>query len=267
MSLTMGSGPFARPSRGAHALNFDLADAAPAHVLFLSPLAKRIRGLAGEKTVVDTRHARQMHETGMLPVFYFPRSDVRLDLLEPTEHTTHCPFKGDAAYWTLRAGERTEENVAWGYPEPLDAAPAGLADLVAFDFARLDAWYEEDEEILGHPRDPFHRVDTRRSAAHVVVRAGEEVIADSTRPVGLFETGLPPRWYLPAADVRQDLLVGSDTVTVCPYKGIAAYRTLRLDGREIEDAAFTYPEPLGEALQVAGHLCFLGDGLEVTVDG
>jgi len=264
MTLTLGSGPFARPRTGQ--LNFDLDAAAPGHVLYLHDVGRRVRGeLAGE-TVIDTTGARLLHETGLLPQWYVPRSDVWADVLEASEQHTTCPFKGEASYWTLRVGDRVEENAVWGYPEPLAGCPP-IGDLVAVYFNRLDAWYEEDEPVLGHPRDPFHRVDTRATSRHVLVRVGEQTVADTTAAVGVFETGLPPRWYLPPGDVRSDLLEPSDTTTVCPYKGVASYESLRLGDRVLQDAAWSYPEPLGDVLAVAGYRCFWGDEATTVVDG
>lgn len=264
MSLTLGTGPLAKPRRGE--LNVDLS-AAPAHLLYLHEVPKRVRGKLAGEVVVDSRRTRLLHETGLLPVWYFPLDDLRADLLVPTEHRTTCPFKGEARYWTVRVGDREAENAVWSYPDPLPGAP-GLGGLAAVYFDRLDEWYEEEERLLGPPRDPFHRVDTRASSRHVTVRLGGEVVADSTRPVAVFETGVPTRYYLPAADVTESMLLPSQTTTVCPYKGIASYVSVRgSDGRTVEDAAWQYREPLGEALQVAGYLSFAGDELEITVDG
>jgi len=262
MTLTLGTGPFAKPGKGA--LNFDLSKAAPAHVLFLHEIPKRVRAeLAGE-TVIDSRRTQLLHETGLLPQLYVPFDDVRMDLLQQTAKTTHCPFKGDASYWSARVGERVEEDVVWSYPEPLDGAPP-LAGLAACYFDRMDAWYEEDEQLLGHMRDPFHRVDTRAASRHVVVRVRGEVVAETDSPVMLFETGLPVRYYIPADDVREDLLEPSETTTVCPYKGTASYAGVRGNGDPVADVAWTYREPLGEALQVAGLWSFLGDDVDIGV--
>jgi len=264
MSLTRGNGPLAKPARGS--LNFDLRAAAPAHVLYLHDVPQRIRGRFAGETVVDTRRAVMLHETGLPPQWYVPLEDVRKDVLEPTEHTTHCPFKGDASYWTVRVGDRVATNAVWSYPDPLPGCPP-LSGLAAFYLDRFDAWFEEDEPVLGHPRDPFHRVDTRRTSRHVVVRADGETVAESRRAVALFETGLPTRYYLPPADVRLDRLDSSTTTTVCPYKGIATYHDVRVGDAVHADAVWSYHDPLPEARAVDGYLSFLGQGIEVIVDG
>lgn len=264
MALTAGTGPLA--SHCAGAFNFDIDGCMPGYVLYLEDSPTRVRGYVGDTVVVDSQRVKMLHETDHLPVWYFPADDVRQELLEPTEHTTHCPRKGDAAYWSARVGGRTLDNVAWTYPQPLPGAER-LAGLVAFYVDRLDRWLEEDDEIIGHPRDPYHRVDTRHASEHVVVRIGDEVVAESDRPVKLFETGLPVRYYLPVEDVRRDALQPSETRTVCPYKGIASYHSVRAGGRTVEDAAWFYPDPLGEALEVRDMVSFLGAGVRIELDG
>jgi uncharacterized protein (DUF427 family) len=129
----------------------------------------------------------------------------------------------------------------------------------------MDEWYDEDERVEGHIRDPYHRVDVRRSSRHVRVVSGEAVLADSRRPLLLSETGLPNRYYLPAEDVRQDLLEASATRTVCPYKGTARYWSVSLAGRRLADAVWSYPQAQGDSAQVSGYLSFLHDELTVEV--
>jgi uncharacterized protein (DUF427 family) len=150
--------------------------------------------------------------------------------------------------------------------EPAPGLPS-LSGLVAVAFDALDRWLEEEDEVIGHPCDPYHRVDTRRAGERVVVRVSDHVVAESTRAVKLFETGLPTRWYLPREDVRPEVLAPSLTRTVCPYKGIAAYHTLTAGSRVVEDAAWYYPQPFGEALQVRDMLAFSGETVQVLVDG
>ncbi|WP_066067547.1 DUF427 domain-containing protein [Frankia sp. EI5c] len=264
MSLTLGTGPFARHPAGA--FNFDLGTAAPAHVLYLDDVPGRIRAEFAGRTVLDTRRARALYETNYQAVWYVPLDDIRRDLLEPTDHQTFCPFKGTASYWTLRVGDRVEENVLWSYPAPVAGAPP-LAGLAAFYFDRLDAWYQEDERVFGHPKDPYHRVDIRRSSDQVEVTVGGELVARTSHPVKLFETSLPPRWYVPLADVRPEALVESATHTVCPYKGEASYYTVRGGGQTVVDGAWYYPRPLPESTGIAGYVSFLGEGISVLVDG
>ncbi len=200
MGLTMGTGPFGKQPAGT--FNFE-PDAPKHHALYLEPSPRRVRGVIGGDTVVDSADVMLLHETGHLPVWYFPRSDVRFDLLEATEHSTHCPFKGDARYWTIRAGGKVSENKVWGYPELINDCP-DITDRVAFYWDAVDHWYEEDEEVFVHPRDPYHRVDIIPSSRTVKVSLDGVVLAESSRPMAVFETNLPTRWYLPKEDIAAD---------------------------------------------------------------
>jgi uncharacterized protein (DUF427 family) len=255
MSVTLPGAPLS--GRPAGVFNGDVN--APEHLLYFEPTHKRIRVEFGGETVADTTGAHLLYETGILPVYYIPEADVRTDLLTRTDHTTHCPVKGDAAYWTISAGGRTAENAVWGYPEPI--AP-WLAGHVAFYWGAMDAWYEEDEQIFGHPHDPYSRIDVLKSSRHVKVSVNGEVLAESTRPVLLFETNLPTRYYLPREDVRLDALKPSDTTTYCAYKGDATYWS-----HGGEDVAWTYESPLREAEPVRDLVCFWNERTDIEVDG
>ena len=265
MSLTLGNGPFARR---ADAGESNVTIEGPAHVLWFHDVPKRVRATFGGEVVVDTEHARLLHETRLLPVYYLPRRDVRFELLEPTATRTHCPFKGDARYWSIRVGDRVAEDAVWGYDEPIAGAP-DLAPYVALYFDRLDHWYEEDVEIHGHPRDPFHRVDVAPSSRQVVVRVDGEVVAETDDPVLLFETGFPVRYYLPESAWRPGVTLDSDRTTHCPYKGRADYRSLRspATGEVLDAVLWRYADPLDESRGIAGRWSFdQGDErLEVEV--
>jgi uncharacterized protein (DUF427 family) len=149
---------------------------------------------------------------------------------------------------------------------PVDAA-SWLRGYLGPYWDPMDAWFDEDEQVDGHLRDPYHRVDVRPSSRHVEVLAGDEVIAWTRRAVVLSETGLPNRFYVPLEDIRPDVLESSDTHTVCPYKGTASYRSLRTPRGLIPDAAFCYPEPKDGVRSIAGLLCFLAEGIQTQVDG
>lgn len=263
MALTKGTGPFGEQRGGT--FNFEV-EAPQGHTLYFEDCPKRVRAAFNGETVADSRRVKILHETGYLPVYYFPEEDLREDLLEPTDHTTHCPFKGDASYRSVRVGDRIAENAVWSYPEPIGSAPP-LAGYAAFYWDKVDAWYEEDEEVIGHPHDPYHRVDVLESSRHVKVRVNGEVVAQTNRPKLLFETSLPTRYYIPPEDVRKELLVPSETQTVCPYKGIASYYSVKTDDELIEDLIWYYPEPLPEATKVRDHLCFYDEKVDLEVDG
>jgi uncharacterized protein (DUF427 family) len=242
------------------------AETASGHRVWTEPNQRRVRVFYGGEAVADSTGTRYLFETGYLPVYYFPRSDVRFDLLEATDHHTRCPFKGEASYYTVVAGGRRAENAVWAYPEPLASVPE-LADLVAFYWDSADAWFEEDDEVFVHPRSPYHRVDVMNSSRHVQVRVGDVTVADSHRPRLLFETGLPVRYYLPKLDVRQDLLVPSGTRTRCPYKGEASYWSVEVGGSRFEDVVWGYPAPIPEIPKIENLLAFYNEKVDIVVDG
>jgi uncharacterized protein (DUF427 family) len=232
----------------------------------LEPNQRRVRVVFGGEVVADSSRTLYLFETGHLPVYYFPRDDVRFELLEPTAHHTHCPYKGDASYFTVVAGGQQYENAVWAYPDPIDSVPE-LQDYVAFYWDRADAWYEEDDEVFKHPRDPYHRVDVLNSSRHVQVLVAGVLIAESRRPRLLFETGLPVRYYLPKLDVRLDLLEPSAKRSRCPYKGEAVYWSVRAGGELHEDIVWSYPAPIPETPKIENLLAFYNEKVEIVVDG
>ena len=258
MTLTRKPGPLATSPPAEANYTID----GPAHRLLLTPFPRRVRAELAGATVFDTVDGGLVHESNLLPVLYVPEADVDRRLLEPTDLTTHCPFKGDASYWSVRVGDRVAENAVWAYIDPIDGA-AWLRGRMAFYWDRLDRWFDEDEEVFGHLRDPFTRVDVRPSSRAVTVRVGDVVVAESTRAMVLSETGLPNRWYVPAEDTRG--LVPSDTTTHCPYKGDASYWTYRSDGLEVADVAWSYEQPYDGVRRIAGYRSFLGDAVTVEV--
>ncbi len=255
MGLTFGRGPLSR-SGGAQT-NFRIDG--PKHLLYFDEFPRRVRALLGGEVVLDTARGRLLHETGLLPVLYVPSEDVTASLLRPTSHHTHCPFKGEAAYWSVQVGERTAENAVWSYPEPIESA-AWLRGYQAFYWDAMDAWYDEQEQVFGHLRDSYHRVDVRDAASSVRVTRGEEVLAESTRAKVLSETGLPNRYYLPREDVRVELQ-RSETSMVCPYKGTSSYWS----AAGLDDVAWSYEDPVAGMREIAGLVCFGHDGVSVQV--
>ncbi|MBI4545813.1 MAG: DUF427 domain-containing protein [Gemmatimonadetes bacterium] len=262
MSLTIGTGPFARPRLGQ--LNFE--PDAPEHILYFEDSPRRVRVAFNGETIADSRRVKLLHETAYQPVYYFPEAHLRWDYLQRTEHTSHCPFKGEAAYWSIVAGDRTSENALWAYPEPLPAAH-WLGGYYAFYWDRVDAWFEEEEQVFVHPRDPYHRFDVLDSSRQVKITLDGELVAETRRPRLLFETGLPTRYYIPAEDVRADLLEPSDRHTRCPYKGLASYHHVRTPARLHRDIAWYYPEPLPAATRIAGLIAFYNERVDLEVDG
>ena len=262
MSLTFSDGPLS--GRPPERVNYRIEG--PAHKLLMQDFPRRVRATFGGQTVLDTTRAVLLHETGLPPQLYVPIDDIRADLIRPTDHHTYCPFKGTASYWTVTAGDQVAENAIWAYPEP-NAESSWLRGYAGLYWEAMDEWYDEDERLDGRLRDPYHRVDVRRSSrwVRVLLRDSDTVLAETRRPLLLSETGLPNRFYLPADDVRQDLLEPSDTRTVCQYKGTASYWSVRAGDRKLADAVWSYPQAEGDSAAVSGYLSFLHDDLTVEV--
>ena len=242
-------------------------------VIHIEQSPKWVRVVFGGQTIADSKRVLTLREKGRTPVYYFPKEDVRMEFTAPTDHTTHCPRKGDAIYWSLTVGGRTEENALWSYPKPHASDPdltdsPDLRAYVAFYWHKMDAWFEEDEEVFVHARDPYKRVDVIPSSRHVRVLIGGETVAETRRPVLLFGTGMPTRYYIPKADVRMDLLVPSDRVTRCPYKGGARYYSVAAGDTEATDIVWYYRYPTAEATGMANHLAFFNERVgALMVDG
>ena len=197
----------------------------PETVEYLERSPRWVRGRLDGETVVDSRDVRLLHETGKLPVWLFPEEDVRLELL----------------------------------PEDAVQRRHGLMEI---DFGALDEWLEEDELQPGHPRDPYHRIDVRNTSRRLRVSIGGELVADTDRAVVLFETGLPPRWYVPREDVRAEL-ERSDYHTACPYKGEATHYSVAGE----DSVAWSYPDPLWEVEPIRDRVAFYDERVDLEVDG
>jgi len=184
--------------------------------------------------------------------------------LEPIGKTAHSPSRGEAQIFDVRVEGATAESAAKRYPDsPLEQ----LRDLVRFDWNAMDEWLEEDEPVYVHPRDPYTRVDILASSRHVRVAVDGVTVGDSVRPRILFETGLPPRYYLPLSDIRAELLIPSDTQTHCPYKGTAGYWSVDTGHGMHRDLVWIYRTPLPESQKIAGLACFYNEKVDIYLDG
>ncbi|MDX3660481.1 DUF427 domain-containing protein [Streptomyces sp. ID05-26A] len=218
--------------------------------------AKRVRAYFGGELVADTTAPRLVWEIPYYPAYYLPLSSVRAEL-KPTGETRD----GGVVHDVVTPGG-TAEGAALTFPDS-----EALRDLVRFDFAAMDEWLEEDEPIYVHPRDPYKRVDVLSSSRHVRVALDGVTLAASAQPRILFETSLPPRYYLPLSDVRFDLLRPSPTQSQCPYKGTATYWSVEVNGRVHDDLVWIYRSPLPESQKVAGMACFYSEKVDLYVDG
>jgi uncharacterized protein (DUF427 family) len=230
---------------------------------------KRVRVEFAGDTVADSRETLILRSNQFLPIYFFAESAIRPDVLLAPRDGRHERFGGKTRNWNLGAAGRTEDDAAWSFLEVDDLVFAPLKGYVAFRWNAADHWFEEDEEIFVHPRDPYARIDTIPSSAHIEVLVGGEVIADSRRAVLLFETHLPTRFYIPPEDIRMDRLTRSASHTRCPYKGIASYwSTTATDGTARQDIAWSYLDPLPEIPKIKGLIAFYPDAVdEIRLDG
>jgi uncharacterized protein (DUF427 family) len=229
------------------------------------PSPRWVRVKFGGVVVADSKRALLLRQygPGRLPTYYFPQDDVRLDLLRPAapDQTT-----GATSRWSVVVGDRVAKAAAWTNRDP-SPDHAALAGHITFAWDAMDAWFEEEVEIFEHARDPYHRVDVLPSSRHVRIEIDGVTVADTHRPALLFETHLPTRYYLPAEDVRTDLLEPSDTTSRCPFKGVASYWSARIGDRLVRDVVWSYADPIPECPKVKGLLCFFNERVALYVDG
>jgi uncharacterized protein (DUF427 family) len=240
-----------------------VAPPSPVQAGRIEPNPRRVRGTIDQLTVVDSTEVALVWEHAYYPVWYVPVDDVA-GTLRPAGDPQPTDRRGPAQPVDLVLDDG--RVVADAGLVHLEAPDEVLRDRVRLRWEALDRWFEETEEVFIHPRSPYARVDALPSDARVVVRVDGTVVADSSRPVILYETGLPPRFYLPPADVRMDLLTPSPTSTGCPYKGQARYWDVTVDGTGHGDLAWGYDRPLPESAPVAGLICFYDEQDPVQLD-
>lgn len=225
---------------------------------------KRVRGVLAGEVVADSRGPLLVWERPHHPAYYFPRADVRTDLISDTGRIEYRAGLGDAHLSTLKVGDREVADGVLTYP---DSPIEEIRDHVRFRWKAVDSWFEEDEEVYVHPRDPYTRVDILASSRHVRVEIDGVTVAESRSPRLLFETNTPTRYYLPKTDVRLDLLEPSKTITRCPYKGTAEYHSVRIADSVHPDVAWFYRAPFAESQKIAGLVAFYDEKVDVYVDG
>ena len=234
----------------------------------IEPIGKRVRAFVGGVAIADSCRVMMMFETARLCVYYFPVEDVRADLLVATSTVVGSVAKGDATYYSIAVDGRTVENAAWRYLDPPAGCPE-IANLVAFHWKLMDAWFEEDDEVFVHARDPYHRIDVLDSSREVRVVVGGQDVAFTRRARFLFETGLPVRYYIPKDDVRIDLLQPSQTKTACAYKGQTSryWQASAADG-SVRDIAWSYENPALEVATIAAMVAFFNERVDaICIDG
>ena len=224
--------------------------------LRMEPSERWVRAQVNGEWVVDSKRPFLVWEHNKYPTYFFPRDDVRMDWLTESAQTKA------RAFWNLQVGERVIERAAYAYPDQ-----AELAGMLSLSWHKMDHWFEEEEEVYLHARDPHKRVDAMPSSRHVKVMLDGVVLAETKRPTLLFETSLPTRYYLPTADVNMTYLTASDSHTQCPYKGTASYWHVNIDDKLYKDLVWYYPDPIPECPKIEGLLCFYNEKVDLIVDG
>jgi uncharacterized protein (DUF427 family) len=258
MGLAWQQGPLAPAAIG----RFLVPDPLPERLLFAEPLRRRMRVRFGDNWIAQSDDVVLLHEPGRYPVAYFPKNDLLNGVLELSDRTTNHPELGSTAWYALGLGDRQAPHGAWEHTDLPEFADI-LHDRVAFAWHAVDAFYEEDDRILGHAADTYHRIDIRQTSRELIARAGDQVIAESRRPLVLYESGFAPRWYVPRQDVNEAPLEPVQRQTFCPYKGLCSYYDIG-DSRQ---AAWSYRDAYREVDRISDLISFEPDKVTVVIDG
>jgi uncharacterized protein (DUF427 family) len=258
MGLSWQQGPLSGSANG----HFLTPEPLPERLLFAEPLRRRMRVRFNGAWLADSENVLLLHEPGRYPVAYFPREDVDGRALTASGKVTRHKDLGDTAWYTVQAGDRTTERAAWEFTGPPEHA-AEFRGRVAFAWRAMDAFLEEDERVLGHAADAYHRIDIRDTSRTLEVRSGDTVIARSEHPVVLYESGFAPRWYVPRAGIDQAGLRPVEGQTFCPYKGLCDY----YDIGDAPRGAWTYRDAYREVDRIGDMVSFEPDAVEVRLDG
>ena len=258
MGLSWQQGPLSPGKVG----RFLVPDPLPDRLLYAEPLRRRMRVRFGGAWIADSEHVVLLHEPGRYPVAYFPRDSIAAGVLETSDYSSRHRELGPTSWYAVRAGEHSRPRAAWQHTQ-LPSYASELQARVAFAWPAMDAFYEEDERIVGHAADSYHRIDIRQTSRRLLVRCGERLVADSTRPLVLYESGFAPRWYVPRADIEEALLTSVEGQTFCPYKGLASY----YDIGDAHRAAWSYENAWTEVARICGLVSFEPDKVAVSLDG
>lgn len=258
VGLSWQQGPLSPGAVG----RFLVPEPLPKRLLYAEPLRRRMRVRFGGTWIADSEDVLLLFEPGRYPVAYFPERDLVSDLLRPTEHSTHHPDLGLTAWYVVRAGGRSAPHGAWQHLG-LPAHARELQGRIAFAWPAMDAFYEEDQRILGHAADSYHRIDIRQTSRHLVVHHRDRLVADTRRPLALYESGFAPRWYVPRIDVDAAALTPVERQTFCPYKGLCSY----YDVGDARAAAWAYRDAYSEVGRISDLVSFEPDVLSVQIDG
>jgi uncharacterized protein (DUF427 family) len=258
MGLSWQQGPLSIGPIG----KFLVPEALPKRMLYVEPLRRRMRVRFGGTWIADSEHVVLLFEPGHYPMAYFPQADIAPNTLEHIEQTTRHRDLGLTSWYIVHAGDKSASRGAWQHIE-LPGYASELRDRIAFAWPAMDAFYEEDERIVGHAADSYHRIDIRQSSRQLVVRHRDRIIADTRRPLVLYESGFAPRWYVPRADIEESALTPVQHRTFCPYKGLCSY----YDIGDAHLAAWSYPDAYSEVGRISNLASFEPDIVSVQLDG
>jgi len=257
MGLSWQQGPLSPGAIG----RFLVPEPLPKKLLYAEPLRRRMRVLFGGAWIADSEDVILLFEPGRYPMAYFPMSDVSADTLERSEYTNQHHELGLTSWYIVRAGGQSAPRGAWQHVNLPDHA-SELQERVAFAWPAMDAFYEEDERIVGHAADSYHRIDIRQSSRNLVVHHRDRIIADTKRPLVLYESGFAPRWYVPRSDVDESALTPVEHQTFCPYKGVCSY----YDIGDAHHAVWSYREAYPEVGRISELVSFEPDIVSVHLD-
>ncbi len=229
---------------------------------FVVPTEKWIRVYIENILIADSYAPLLLFDTnGRELVYFFDKSDVQI------QYFIESDYKGKQEmfqYWHLKVNNKQINNAAYSFNKSSQGEYRKLIGYIGFKWEAVSKILEEDVELIGHPRNPFHRIDTRPTSRLIHFKIDDTVIAESTRSIALFETDFRVRYYIPTDDIKMNLLEKTDTSSICPYKGIASYWNVNLDGKTYKDVAWSYLDPLLDAIPVKGYICFWNVDLYVN---
>ena len=254
----MAKGPLSPGAIG----RFLVPEPLPQRLLYAEPLRRRMRVRFGGKWIAESEQVLLLFEPGHYPMAYFPETHVAPNTLERNEHTTRHRDLGLTSWYTVRAGDKITQRGAWQHTE-LPNYASELEGRIAFAWPAMDAFYEEDERIVGHAADSYHRIDIRQSSRRLVVEHHGHIVADTQRPLVLYESGFAPRWYVARADIDASALTPVQHQTFCPYKGLCRY----YDIGAAQLAAWSYPDAYAQVARISDLVSFEPDTVSVRLDG
>jgi uncharacterized protein (DUF427 family) len=258
VGLSWQQGPLSPGAIG----RFLVPEPLPKRLLYAEPLRRRMRVRFGGAWIADSENVLLLFEPGHYPIAYFLEADISPGTLQRADHSTRHPDLGLTSWYTVRAGDKSAARGAWQHTE-LPAYASELQGRVAFAWPAMDAFYEEDERVLGHAADSYHRIDIRQSSRRLVVLHQDRIVADTKQPIVLYESGFAPRWYVTRADIDGSALTPVRHQTFCPYKGLCSY----YDIGDAHLAAWSYPDAYSQVGRISDLVSFEPDIVSVQLDG